>query len=145
MAYWRLHYHGVWACKERQPLIIPQLEPELFKYLRGKALDLGGIMHTVGGVAEHIHTVFSLHPKYSVADFIGQLKGSSSYWVTHVSHHHEAFDWQRGYGVVSFGEQRMKQVIHYVLSQKKHHSRQTTNETLEKWSEDDDGIVGIWE
>jgi hypothetical protein len=31
MAYWRLHYHAVWACKNREPLITAELEPELYK------------------------------------------------------------------------------------------------------------------
>jgi len=40
-------------------------------------------MHEVGGIEDHVHTVFSLPPKYAVADFIGTLKGASSHWVTH--------------------------------------------------------------
>ena len=145
MAYWRLHYHGIWACKERQPLITPKLEPELYKYLWGKALDLGAIMHTVGGIEDHVHIAFSLHPKYSVADFIGKIKGASSHWVTHILNHPDPFDWRREYGVISFGDKRMKQVIHYVLHQKEHHSQQTTNKTFEEWSEDDDGVAGVWD
>ncbi|MCU0646210.1 MAG: IS200/IS605 family transposase [bacterium] len=145
MPYWRLHYHAVWACKERQSLITPDLEPDLYKYILGKGIELGGIMHAVGGVEEHLHTTFSLAPKYALADFIGKLKGASSHWVTHVLKHPNPFDWQRGYGVVSFGDRNMAQVIHYVRNQKEHHHRQTTNIILEKWSEDDDGVVLVWD
>jgi putative transposase len=79
-----------------------------------------------------------------LADFIGKLKGASSHWVTHVLKHPEPFDWQRGYGVVSFGSRNLEQVIRYVRNQKEHHQKQTVNNTLEKWSEEDDGVVIAW-
>ncbi len=145
MAYWRLHYHAIWSCKNREPLITPELEQHLYKYLRGKALELGGIMHVIGGIEDHIHTAFSLPPKYAIADFIGKLKGASSHWVTHVLKHPGEFDWQRGYGVLSFGDRNMSQVVAYVLNQKEHHKRQTIRDAMERWSEDDDGVVGYWD
>ena len=125
MSYWRLHYHGVWACKNREALITPELEPELYAYLRRK--------------------VFSLPPKYAVAEFIGKLKGASSHWVTHVLKHPGAFDWQRGYGVLSFGDNNLPTVIAYARNQKKHHKDQTTRAVMEKWSEEEDGVVVYWD
>ena len=145
MPYWRLHYHAVWACKERQALITPDPEPKLFKYILGKGIELGGIMHAIGGIEEHLHTVFSLAPKYALAEFIGKLKGASSHWVTHVLKHPHPFDWQRGYGIISFGDRNMEQVIRYVRNQKEHHHKHTTNTVLEKWSEDDDGVIVVWD
>jgi hypothetical protein len=61
--------------------------------------------------------------------------------VTHVLKHPGEFDWQRGYGVLSFGRKNLPQVIAYALNQKEHHQRQTTNEAMEKWSEEEDGVV----
>jgi putative transposase len=152
MPYWRLHYHGIWSCKNRAPLITPELEPELYKYLRGKGLELGAIMHEVGGIEDHTHVVFSLPPKYAIADFIGKLKGASSHWVTHVLKHPGEFDWprpsfinfikeNRGYGVLSFGDKNLPTVIAYARNQKEHHRQQTTHEAMEKWSEEEDGVV----
>lgn len=141
MPYWRLHYHAVWTCKNREPLITPELEPELYKYLRGKGLELGALMHAVGGIEDHTHATFSLPPKYALADFIGKLKGASSHWVTHILHHSGEFDWQRGYGVLSFGSRDLARVIAYVNNQKQHHQRGTTHEAMEKWSEEEDGVV----
>lgn len=145
MSYWRLHYHGVWACKNREALITPELEPELYAYLRRKGLELGAIMHEIGGIEDHTHVVFSLPPKYAVAEFIGKLKGASSHWVTHVLKHPGAFDWQRGYGVLSFGDNNLPTVIAYARNQKKHHKDQTTRAVMEKWSEEEDGVVVYWD
>jgi len=47
----------------------------------------------------------------------------------------EPFKWQAGYGVMSFGTKRLPYVVAYINHQKQHHSRQTTEDALER---DDD-------
>lgn len=140
MPYWRLYYHAVWACKNREAMITPELEPQLHEYLRGKALELDGTMHAVGGIENHVHISFSLAPKYDVANFIGKLKGASSHWVTHVLKHPQEFDWQRGYGVLSFAKKDLSRVVAYVLNQKEHHHKQSTNAEMERCIEEIDGV-----
>ena len=144
MAYWRLYYYAVWACKNRELLIVPELEVELYKYFFIKSRELGGDLNVVGGMEDHVHLVFSLPPKYAIADFIGMLKGSSSHWITHVLNYSGDFDWQRGYGVLSFGEQGMMRVIAYVKNQKEHHRTDRLNTRFETWSEDEDGAASFW-
>jgi putative transposase len=121
MPYWQLYYHLIWATKNRDPLITSDLEPTLHQYLRGKGLNLGGIVHAVGGIEEHIHVVVSIPPRISVATYIGQLKGASSHWVSHLSGHSDPFAWQDGYGVISFGKRALPQVVEYVRMQREHH------------------------
>jgi len=74
MPYWRLNSHAVWVCKERQGLITPELELELYQYLLGKGLELGRIMQAVSEFADHFHTMFSLDPKYVLAVFHWKIK-----------------------------------------------------------------------
>ena len=50
MALWRLYYHLIWATKERQPLITPERETEVYGYIIGKADKLGSIIHAIGGI-----------------------------------------------------------------------------------------------
>ena len=140
MPYWRLYYHATWACSQRLPIITSSLEPALHKYIAGKGLSLGAIVHAVGGLDNHVHLVFSLPPKYAISDFIGRLKGAASHWVTHILKHPDYFNWQRGYGVVSFGDRNMRAVIRYVHNQKTHHQQETIRDEMEKWSEEDDGV-----
>ena len=40
MAFWRLYYHLVWATKNREPLIKPEIEKRLYAYLVHKAAEL---------------------------------------------------------------------------------------------------------
>ena len=122
MPYYQLYYHIVWATKNREPLIVPELEAELHKYLRGKGMELGGVVHAVGGVEEHVHLAVSIPPRIAVATYIGQLKGASSHWVTHVSTQHSPFEWQEGYGVLSFGKRALPRVVDYVIHQHQRHA-----------------------
>jgi len=121
MPYWQLFYHLVWGTKNREPLITLDLEPDLHNYLRGKGLDLGGVVHAVGGIEEHVHVVVSIPPRVSVSTYVGQLKGASSHWVSHVSGHQGPFAWQESYGAISFGKRTLPQVVDYVGKQREHH------------------------
>ena len=119
--YYELYYHLVWATKMREPWITPKLMPDLHQYLRGKGIELGGIVHAVGGSEEHVHVAVSIPPRIAVATYVGQLKGASSHWVTHVSPFRLPFAWQEGYGVFTFGKRALPQVVEYVLHQQDRH------------------------
>ena len=136
MPYYELYYHIVWTTKMREPLITPELEPVLHQYLRGKGISIGGIVHAVGGIEEHVHVVASIEPRIAVATFVGQLKGASSHWVTHVSAYRLPFTWQEGYGILTFGKQALPRVVEYVMHQHEHHRDNRLISELERMEGD---------
>ncbi|MBM3131141.1 MAG: IS200/IS605 family transposase [Chloroflexi bacterium] len=139
MAFWRLFYHITFATKDRAPFITSAIESELHGYLVGKAEALGAIVYAVGGVEEHVHIAASVPPKISIADFVGQIKGAASYHINHLPNRPDfLFDWQRGYGVVSFGQKDLDRVIEYVRNQKEHHRRGDLVAGLERADELED-------
>ncbi|MFB2880322.1 IS200/IS605 family transposase [Floridanema aerugineum] len=140
MALWRLYYHLVWATKERQPLITAKRESDLYNYIIGKADSLRCIVHAIGGTEDHIHLVVSIPPNLSIADFIQQIKGSSSHQMNQLLISSEAkFSWQRGYGIFSLGRKQLNDAIAYVKNQKQHHLQGTIIAALERETEEDDG------
>ncbi len=52
--YLSLHYHLVFATKNREPLIAPEWRPRLHQYLGGTVMGLGCVCENVGGVADHV-------------------------------------------------------------------------------------------
>jgi putative transposase len=130
MPYWRLFYHIIWGTKNRLALIEPAWESDLYGYLWGKATALECIPHAIGGMPDHVHVVISIPPKVAVANIIGQLKGASSHHINE-NYAEGSFAWQAEYGVVSFSEKALPTIVEYVKNQKKHHSENTTKETLE--------------
>jgi putative transposase len=129
MPYWRLFYHFVWATHQRLPLILPEARSDLYSVIAAKCSELGGIVHAVGGVADHVHLVVSVPPKLALAGFIGQVKGSSSHFMTH--ERAQDFAWQGEYGVVSCGERQLGYVARYVQDQPRHHADRTLIAELE--------------
>ncbi|MFB2920575.1 IS200/IS605 family transposase [Aerosakkonema funiforme] len=124
----------------RQPLIAPKREPDLYNYIIGKADSHRCIVHAIGGIENHIHLVVSIPPTMAIADFVQNIKGSSSHQMNQILSSSEAkFGWQRGYGVFSLGRKQLDEAIAYVKNQKEHHLQGTIITALELETDEDDG------
>lgn len=132
MAYWRLFYHIVWGTKERQPCIEDRFASILHEQLRSNAARLGAAVHALGGVEDHVHLAVSVPPSIALSEFIRQLKGSSSHFVTHECSPASPFAWQPAYGVISLDSKQLSGVVQYVIQQRKHHLERTTIAVLER-------------
>ncbi|MBE2222518.1 MAG: IS200/IS605 family transposase [Anaerolineae bacterium] len=135
MSFYRLFYHIVWATKNRQPLLTSEIEPVIYKYLRTKAIGLGGTVFAIGGIADHVHMAVSIPAKIAVATFIGQTKGIAT---ARFNKEHLQFSpvyWQDGYGVFSVDGKRLPYIIAYIEKQKEHHAQDTTIPILEHTSD----------
>lgn len=132
MAYWRLFYHTTWATKNREPLIEAEFEASLHNAIAAKTTDLGALVHAVGGTADHIHLVASVPPSAALADFVAQVKGSSSHFVNHTLSPPHRFSWQAGYGVLSFSDTQLDKVVKYVEHQREHHIERTAVPAFER-------------
>jgi REP element-mobilizing transposase RayT len=140
MAFWRLHYHLVWATHQRSPLLTDAVEPLVNGTILSKAQELGVVIHAIGNVNDHIHVAASIPPKVALADCVRHFKGASS---RHVNVHREGdvlFKWQEGYGALSFGDRALADVMAYVKNQKEHHRRGSLRSHFERMSEEDDGV-----
>ena len=137
--YSEINLHFVWHVKQSLPLISESIEPGLYRFLRNYSLKTDGlIFHEVCGIEDHVHIAVTIPPTLNISEWIGKLKGASSYHVNHELVNRKLLDWQRGYGVVSFGTKDLQWVINYIRNQKEHHAKGTTVERLEKITNDDD-------
>jgi REP-associated tyrosine transposase len=135
MPYWKLYYHFIWGTKSRLPLIDPSLESELYRAIAAKVKDIGGFIHAIGGIENHVHLGVSIPPKLAPAKFIGDVKGNSSHYVNHVIKPDREFYWQDEYGVSSFGEKNLSGIVRYIHNQKQHHAEGTVIAAMERMDE----------
>ena len=146
MSFWRNYYHLIWATRDRQPLITPQVETRLFPYLVNKAMQMNVTVYAVNGWVDHVHMVVAIPPKWSVADVVKELKGASSHDINNQSEltgvNIPHFAWQGGYGVLTIGHGNYPTAVEYVQRQKEHHANGQTNAWLERCDDDDFGPVG---
>jgi REP element-mobilizing transposase RayT len=137
MSYWQLFYHVVWSTHQRRPLLTAEIEPLIYRYIRFKAGDLGGMVHALNGTQDHTHLVVTIPPKIAVAKFVGQVKGVASARFNKEHPGASAFAWQSGYGALTFDAKRLPYVIAYVERQKEHHAAQATIPVLERATDDE--------
>jgi REP element-mobilizing transposase RayT len=114
--------HLIYSTKERQPLITTALEKPLRDYLVGIGQNQKMPVLGVGGIADHVHMLFSLPATVSLAKSIQTFKANSSRFMRQ---HNPRFAWQEGYGAFSVSQSNRKTVLNYIDTQAEHHKKLT--------------------
>jgi len=118
----------VFSTKNREPWLEPDVRPRMHAYLATVCRDLGAELFRVGGVADHVHIVTTLPRTVSQAEFIEQMKKTSSKWIKALDARYRGFFWQRGYGAFSVSLSQLDTVLDYVKAQQQHHRTRTFQE-----------------
>ena len=135
--YCEINFHITWHTKNSLPMIRERIEDRLYHFLTHRILETPEVrLHAIGGIETHVHIGLSAPPSLLISDYIGQLKGSSSHYINHEIEP-KALQWQRGYGIVTFGTKDLPWVIGYIKNQKEHHRRGTTHDRPERFASDD--------
>lgn len=130
--YKSIFYHIVVGTKERQPFLHDRLREKVYHFIWNNTKRYGYFLHRIGGIEDHIHMLIYIPPKVAVADAVGKLKGSSSYFVNQELAGEDILYWQRGYGVITVSEENIQTVIEYIKNQEEHHKQGTILEDFEK-------------
>ena len=118
---WECKYHVVFTPKYRKKVLFGKIKQHLGKVFHDLASRKGCRIEEGHLMADHVHMLISIPPKYSVAEIIGYLKGKSSIWVAqNVERKMRNFlghkFWARGYYVTTVG--RDEEVIRlYIKNQ----------------------------
>lgn len=135
--YSEINLHIVWHTKLSQPMLDQKTEERVHRAIVHKLHEFQGVVfHGIGGTQTHVHVALSIPPTVLICDLVGQLKGYSSHDINGFFHNGiKTFEWQAGYGVVSFGTQHLNWVLEYLAKQKDHHALGTTQDRLERAEE----------
>jgi putative transposase len=137
--YSEINLHFTWHTKSSTTVLIETIENRLHQYIKHRVLETKGVLfHEIGGTDDHVHLVVSLPSTVLISDWIGKLKGASSYYINHEIANRKVLEWQDGYGVVSFGTKDLEWVAKYVRNQREHHKQGTTFKRMERINRDDD-------
>lgn len=124
----KLITHLTFSTKLRRTLITPEVRAELKSYLRGILKQLSSPAIEINSVADHVHVLFCLSRKRSLADVVEELKKGSSKWIKTKAPALAKFYWQAGYGAFSVSQSNVPVVRNYILNQEKHHRKMTFQE-----------------
>ncbi len=127
----KVYLHFVWGTWDRLPLINQDNEKQVYKSIIDKCEQQGASLIELGGMEDHIHLFVQFPATVSMADFIKEVKGSTSHLVTHQVNRDEFFKWQGAYAVFSVNEKDIPRIKSYIQSQADHHKNSQVIPELE--------------
>jgi REP element-mobilizing transposase RayT len=137
--YHEIFLHITWHTKNSFPLLTPRIEPDVYASLRDRIAKNKSVwLHAINGTENHIHIAISIEPTVTISTFVDELKGGSAFDLNKVERM-KRIEWQRGYGIVSFGKLNLPWVVRYIDNQKEHHGLGTQVERLERYCDFDEG------
>ena len=131
--YEEAYHHFVWTTKVREPMIVPLIESLLYTHIHQKCAEMKAFVYALNGMPDHVHLACSIPASIAVSEFIKNIKGSSSHYI---SHHalSQPLSWQPGYGHLTFAKHDLERIIAYVEKQKSHHSQNKLSPAMERIS-----------
>lgn len=118
---WNCKYHVVFAPKYRRQIIYGKIKVDIGHILRKLCEQKGVEILEANACPDHIHMLLSIPPKYSVAKFMGYLKGKSSLMIfdRHANLKYKYGNrefWCKGYYVDTVGRNK-KAIEEYIKNQ----------------------------
>ncbi|MGD0342534.1 MAG: transposase [Bacteroidales bacterium] len=127
-SYRQLLYHIVFRTKGSLPTIKPDQTDQLYAYIAGIIKNKNSHLYRINGVENHLHILTDLHPSIALADFIREIKVSSSVWMKN-SGCFPTFDgWAEGYGSFTCSYMDLGGLIDYIKGQQEHHRKKSFEE-----------------
>ncbi len=122
--------HVVFSTKDRAPVLDDSIRPSLYAYMATTLKKLGCNCYRIGGVEDHVHLAVELSRTITVAELVEKIKSGSSKWLKQQRPILHNFSWQRGYGVFSFSNSDLNQILLYIENQEAHHKQITFQDEL---------------
>lgn len=140
--YTQLYCQIVFTVKGRKNFINESFREELQKYMAGIIRNKNQKLYAIYCMPDHTHIFLSMLPTVCVADIVKDVKGNSSKFLNDNKFVNRSFNWQDGYGAVTYSKSQAQDVVNYILNQKEHHKKKTFKqqyiEFLEKFGIDYD-------
>jgi REP element-mobilizing transposase RayT len=141
----RVLHHYVWATHQRLPLLTPEIEREVFRYLQQVCQDDGCEVLAIGGMPDHVHLLVVMSTTVTIAELMQHVKGGSSRFIRQRLKSGEWFAWQKHYAVFSVSWRDKERVAAYIQNQKRHHAEGTlwaeAEATFEEYAEESEGGI----
>ncbi|MEM6395560.1 MAG: IS200/IS605 family transposase [Bacteroidota bacterium] len=120
-SYSRIILHTVFSTKYRKPLIHPDVEEKLYRFLRSRLEENGCVVYEINGAFDHVHLLHSLPRTKTIAKLMEDAKSLSSKFMKQQKLILNSFEWQTGYATFSVDYRDMSGLRTYIKRQKQHH------------------------
>ena len=133
----QLWTHIIFSTKNRYPYL---QDKDIRQLMHHKIADICGHkkchVQIVGGVADHVHLLVNLHKNTCLANFIEEIKTTTSRWIKTVDRSNfilTKFYWQKGYGAFSVSQSAVNNVASYIPLQQSHHQKYSFQDEVRRF------------
>ena len=106
-------YHIIIRTKNNQKTLSIENAEELYKFIWGVIDRKNCKLYRINGVEDHIHMLVSIHPSIAVADFVREVKRSSSILLKTTKGYERFKSWSEGYGGFTYNIKDKEMIINY--------------------------------
>ena len=124
--------HCVFHKKVSAPTIRDIDQRRLNIFIKDTCENYGCSCIIANGPGDHLHLLTTLSPEIPLSTFIKEIKRLSSRFLKECdSIYYHNFYWQSGYAGFSVSRKFKKSVYQYIITQKEHHQKRSTDSELE--------------
>ena len=127
-SYRQLLYNIVFRTRGSLPAIKRDHSDELYAYITGIIKNKDSHLYRINGTENHLHILTDVHPSIALADFVREIKVSSSMWMKNSGLFPAFTGWAEGYGSFTCSYTDMGRIIDYIKSQQAHHTKKRFEE-----------------
>jgi REP element-mobilizing transposase RayT len=82
---------------------------------------------------EHIHILSDLHPSVALADYIKDIKVSSSKWMKESGYFPYFTGWAVKYCALTYAYRDKEMLINYIKNQQEHHQKESFQDEIRRF------------
>jgi len=124
-SYRQLLYHIVFRTQDSQPTLRRDNTDNLYAYITGIIKNKNSHLYRINGVENHLHILTDLHPSVALADFMRELKASTSKWLKEKGIFPLFDGWAEGYGSFTCSYYDLGDLVEYIRNQHEHHKKKS--------------------
>ena len=127
-SYRQILYHIIFHTKSGKQTLNQEYAKELYAYINGFIKQKNCFLYRINGIENHIHLLSDLHPSLALADYMRDMKASSSLWLKKNEKFPYFEGWAEGYGAFTYAWRDKDVIVNYIKNQQEHHKTMSFEE-----------------
>ena len=112
-SYRQILYHIIFRTKGSEKTLPLEYSRELYAYIMGIIRNKDCFLYRINGMEEHVHILSDLHPSIALADYVRDIKSSSSLWLKRNISFPDFEGWADGYAALTYAHRDKDLIVNY--------------------------------
>jgi putative transposase len=135
-SYRQILYHLIFRTKDSRKTLVQEHSRELYAYLMGFIKNNNCFLYRINGMEDHLHILCDLHPTIALANYMRDMKTSSSIWLKQTGKFPAFEGWADGYAAFTYAWKDKDMIVNYIKNQQEHHKKETFEDELRRLLEE---------